>query len=243
VDRKRADLVLVERGVFESRTRARAAIEAGLVSADGQRVDKASHPIGAEARIEARAAHPWVSRGGVKLAHGLDAFGIDAAGRVCLDIGASTGGFAQVLLARGAAHVTAVDVGRGQLHPSLKGEPRLRLLEGTDARALTREMIAPPGLVTADVSFISLTLALPIPLALAAEGAALVALVKPQFEAGRAALSRGGIVRDEADREAACLRVEAFLQGLGWSVLGRVPSPIPGGDGNVEHLIGARRGG
>lgn len=243
VDRKRADLVLVERGLFESRARARAAIEAGLVHADGQRVEKASAGIGAGARIEARAPHPWVSRGGVKLAHGLDAFGIDPAGRVCLDIGASTGGFTQVLLARGAARVTAVDVGRGQLHPSLAGEPRLVMLEGTDARALTRCMLAAPELVTADVSFISLTLTLPVPLALARQGATLVALVKPQFEAGRAALSRGGIVREEADREGACRRVEGFLRDLGWSVLGLVPSPIAGGDGNLEWLIGARRGG
>ena len=239
--RQRADLVLVARGLYESRARAQEAIAAGLVRADGKAVRKASEPIAADARIEAGAAHPWVSRGGVKCAAALDAFGFSPDGRVCLDIGASTGGFTHVLLTRGAARVYAVDVGRDQLHASLRGEPRVVSMEGVDARALTAaDFSAPPSLVVCDASFISLALVLPPALALAAPGAELAALIKPQFEVGRAHVGKG-VVRDAAARERACATISAMLTRLGWSVVGLAPSPIAGGDGNVEYLIGARR--
>lgn len=239
--RKRADLLLVERGFFESRARAQAAIQAGLVTADGRVVRKASEAIEADAAIEAQAPHPWVSRGGVKLEAALDAFRLDPTGRTCLDVGASTGGFTQVLLARGAARVIAVDVGRDQLHASLRADPRVLSLEGTDARSL--DLGALPGPVTllvADVSFVSATIALAPVLPRMAPGAELVCLVKPQFEAGRAALDKNGIVREESARQAACARVETFLREAGWRILGLVPSPVAGGDGNLEYLIGAR---
>lgn len=239
--RKRADLLLVERGYFESRARAQAAIEAGLVTADGRTVRKASEAIEPGAAIEARAPHPWVSRGGVKLAAALDAFGLDPTGRTCLDIGASTGGFTQVLLARGASRVIAVDVGRDQLHASLRADPRVLSLEGTDARNLDLGALPGPiSLLVADVSFVSATIALAPVLAQIAPGVALVILVKPQFEAGRAALDKNGIVREESARQAACARVETFLVEAGWRILGLVPSPVAGGDGNLEYLIGAR---
>lgn len=240
--RCRADLLLVRRGLFESRARAQAAIAAGLVLADGAPVRRPSDLVDEAARITAEAPHPWVSRGGVKLAAALDRFGFDPAAAVCLDLGASTGGFTDVLLARGAARVHAVDVGHGQLHPRLRADPRVVSLEGVDARALTRaEIPEPPGLVVADLSFISARLVLPHALRLAAPAAALVLLVKPQFEAGRAAVSKG-VVRDEAVHRAVCDDLAAFLIGLGWPVLGVVPSPITGGDGNREFLLGARRG-
>ncbi|MFN3686386.1 TlyA family RNA methyltransferase [Salinarimonas sp.] len=239
--RKRADLLLVERGFFESRARAQAAIQAGLVTADGRVVRKASEAVEADAAIEAQAPHPWVSRGGVKLEAALDAFRLDPTGRTCLDVGASTGGFTQVLLARGAARVIAVDVGRDQLHASLRADPRVLSLEGTDARSL--DLGALPGPVTllvADVSFVSATIALAPVLPRMGPGAELVCLVKPQFEAGRAALDKNGIVREESARQAACARVETFLVEAGWRILGLVPSPVAGGDGNLEYLIGAR---
>ena len=239
--RQRADLALVARGLFESRAKAQEAIAAGLVRADGRPVRKASEPISAQARVEAEAPYPWVSRGGVKCAAALDAFGFDPAGRICLDIGASTGGFTHVLLTRGAARVHAVDVGHGQLHASLRGEPRVVSMEGVDARALTAaQLSAPPSLVVCDASFISLALALPPALALAAPGAELAALIKPQFEVGRAHLARG-LVRDATARERACAAISDMLTRLGWTVVGLLPSPITGGDGNVEYLIGARR--
>ncbi|HEX8666094.1 MAG TPA: TlyA family RNA methyltransferase [Beijerinckiaceae bacterium] len=239
--RRRADLLLVERGFFDSRARAQAAIAAGLVSADGASVAKASDRLPADAEIVAEAPHPWASRAGVKLAAGLDAFGIDPAERVCLDLGASTGGFTDVLLARGAAKVYAVDVGHGQLHPRLTGNPRVVSLEGTDARHLTRALVPEPiALAVADVSFISLRLVLPPVLPLLASDAALVALVKPQFEAGRA-FTKKGVVRDEAVHRTVCRETAAFVEALGFTVLGLIPSPILGGDGNREFLIGARR--
>ncbi|GEP02107.1 TlyA family RNA methyltransferase [Methylobacterium oxalidis] len=242
-ERQRADRLLVERGHFESRARAQAAIEAGLVSADGRPVARASDRIAAGARIDARAPHPYVSRGGVKLAAALDAFGLDPRGLVCLDVGASTGGFTDVLLRRGAAHVYAVDVGRDQLHPALRDNPQVTSLEGTDARGLDRGAIPlPPDLMTVDVSFISLRLVLPALVPLLAPDARLAALVKPQFEAGRERIGRGGIVRDEAVHAAVCAEVRACLEGLGVAVLGLVPSPVEGGDGNREFLIGGRRG-
>lgn len=242
MSRKRADLLLVERGYFESRAKAQAAIEAGLVTADGRVVRKASEAIEPGVAIEARAPHPWVSRGGLKLEAALDAFRLDPTGRACLDIGASTGGFTQVLLARGAARVIAVDVGRDQLHASLRADPRVLSLEGTDARSLDLPSIggAPVSLLVADVSFVSATIALAPVLPQLAPGAELVCLVKPQFEAGRAALDKNGIVREESARQAACARVAGFLESSGWRILGLVPSPVAGGDGNLEYLIGAR---
>jgi 23S rRNA (cytidine1920-2'-O)/16S rRNA (cytidine1409-2'-O)-methyltransferase len=239
--RLRADRLLVERGLFESRAKAQAAIEAGLVSANDAAVRKASEEIPVDARLEARAAHPYVSRGGVKLAAALDHFGFDPHGRVCLDVGASTGGFTQVLLERGAARVYAVDVGRGQLHETLRARPEVVGLEETDIRDLSPARLEQhPALITVDVSFISLKLVLPAALALAKRPARSVALIKPQFEAGRAALKKG-IVRDEAVRKAVCEDIAAFVASLGWRVIGVIPSPIAGGDGNVEYLLGAAR--
>lgn len=239
--RRRADLLLVERGLFESRAKARAAIEAGLVSANDASVRKASEEIPLDARLAARAAHPYVSRGGIKLAAALDRFGFDPKDRVCLDVGASTGGFTQALLERGAARVYAVDVGRAQLHATLRARPEVVVLEETDIRNLPAARLgARPDLVTVDVSFISLKLVLPAALALATRPAQLVALIKPQFEAGRAALKKG-IVRDEAVRKAVCDDIAAFVASLGCRVIGVIPSPIAGGDGNVEYLLGAAR--
>ena len=239
---KRADILLVERGYFESRARAQAAIEAGLVKADGESVAKPSARLSEDAAIEAAQPHGYVSRGGVKLEAGLDAFGIDPRGRLCLDIGASTGGFSHVLLLRGAARVTAVDVGHGQLHPSLADERRLVSLEGQDIRKLEAMPDGEaPSLVVIDVSFISLEAVLPAAAGLAAARAELVALIKPQFEVGRTRLKKG-VVRDADARDEACRRIEAKLSELGWTIIGVVPSPIAGGDGNLEFLIGARRG-
>ncbi len=241
--RKRADVVLVERGFFESRAKAREAIAAGLVTVDGTSATRASQMVAGDAILTAKAPYPWVSRGGVKLTHALDAFGIDPGACVCLDLGASTGGFTQVLLSRGAARVYAVDVGHRQLHPKVAADPRVVSLEGTDARRLTRDIVPEPiGLVVADVSFISLKRVLPPVLALCREAATLAALVKPQFEAGRAHL-RKGIVRDPAVHSAVCADIAAFVRGLGFNVTGVVPSPIAGGDGNCEFLIGAMRAG
>jgi len=239
---RRADVVLVERGFYASRSRAQEAIAAGLVTADGRPVRRASEAIPEGAAIRAEEPHPWVSRGGVKLAAALDAFGLDPSGLVCLDIGASTGGFTEVLLARGAARVYAVDVGRGQLHPRVLGHPRVASLESTDARSLDRSLVPDPvDLAVADVSFISLRLVLPAAVALLARRAAMAVLVKPQFEAGPAHV-RKGIVRDEAVRRRVCREIADFVAALGFEVLGPVPSPIEGRDGNREFLLGARRG-
>ena len=239
--RVRIDRLLVERGLFDSRARAQEAIAAGLVKAGGRIVAKASEEVAADAAIDASPAHPYVSRGGLKLAAALDHFKIDPKGRVCLDVGASTGGFAQVLLDRGAARVTAVDVGHGQLHPSLQGRPGLVSLERTDIRTLTAAQLGePPDLIVIDVSFISLKLVLPAALALATTPAQLVTLIKPQFEAGRQAVKKG-VVRDAAVHAAVCDDITAFTDTRGWRVLGVIPSPIEGGDGNVEFLLGAQR--
>jgi 23S rRNA (cytidine1920-2'-O)/16S rRNA (cytidine1409-2'-O)-methyltransferase len=240
-ERRRADRLLVERGLFESRAKAQAAIAAGLVTANGVPVGKASDEIAADAVVQARPEHPWVSRGGVKLAAALDHFGIDPKGRVCLDVGASTGGFTHVLLERSARRIYAVDVGRGQLHQSLRAKPEIVSLEGTDIRALSPAQIPePPDLVLADVSFISLKLVLPPTLALARPPAQLIALIKPQFEAGRAHLKKG-VVRDPQVHQAVCDDISAFVAALGWTVLGVIPSPLTGGDGNREFLLGAAR--
>ena len=243
MQRRRADLVLVERGLFESRARARAAIEAGLVVADADIVGRPSDRIRPDAEIAAEAPHPWVSRGGLKLAAALDAFGIDPAGRECLDVGASTGGFTDVLLARGAARVHAVDVGRGQLHPRLAGDPRVISREETDARGL--DGVVPAGaitLATVDVSFISATLIVPELARCLIDRSQLIVLAKPQFEVGRSGVGRGGIVREPALRQQAVAAIEAELITAGFAIIGSVPSPIAGGDGNVEFLIGAERG-
>jgi 23S rRNA (cytidine1920-2'-O)/16S rRNA (cytidine1409-2'-O)-methyltransferase len=240
--RQRADLLLLERGLFESRAKAQAAIAAGLVSADGVPVRKASEMVDAAAEVIADAAYPYVSRGGVKLAAGLDAFAIDPSGKACLDLGASTGGFTDVLLRRGAAKVYAADVGQGQLHASLARDPRVVSLERTDARRLDAALVPEPiDILVADLSFISLKLALPPTLALLARGGNLVALIKPQFEAGRAHVGKG-VVRDETVQRAVCDDIEAFLRGLGLTALGIIPSPLLGGDGNREFLVGARNG-
>ncbi len=237
--RKRVDIVLIERGFFSSRARAQAAIAAGLVSVGGVALKKPSEEIAESAAIEASAPHPYASRGGVKLAAALDAFGLDPAGFACLDIGASTGGFTDVLLARGARSVVAVDVGHGQLDPRLGADPRVRSLEGLDARALTLEHIGEaPGAIVCDLSFISQRLVLPHVLALAARPAWLVSLVKPQFEVGRAEIVKGR-VRSEAALARACDEVGASVAALGWTVLGVIPSPVLGSGGAKEFLLAA----
>jgi len=239
--RQRADRLLVERGLFDSRAKAQAAIEAGLVTANGITVRKASETIALDANLRATAAYPYVSRGGVKLAAALDHFGFDPRGRVCLDVGASTGGFTHVLLDRGAKHLYAIDVGSGQLHESLRKRPEVVSLEETDIRTFSPARLdTAPDLVVVDVSFISLKLILPAALALAKPVAQLVALIKPQFEAGRAAVKKG-VVRDAAIHTAVCADISAFVASLGWRVLGVMPSPIQGGDGNAEFLLGATR--
>jgi 23S rRNA (cytidine1920-2'-O)/16S rRNA (cytidine1409-2'-O)-methyltransferase len=240
--RKRADIVLVERGFFSSRARAQAAIAAGLVSIGGVALKKASEEVPGDAPIEAEAAHPWASRGGLKLAAALDAFALYPEGLVCLDIGASTGGFTDVLLARNATKVVAVDVGHGQLDPRLAADPRVRSLEGVDARGLTAATLGEtPDAIVVDVSFISQRLVLPHVLKLAGERAWLVSLIKPQFELDRADLVKGRVT-SEAALNRACEAVRAAVEAQGWTVLGLTPSPILGGAGAREFLIGARRG-
>ena len=237
--RQRADRLLVERGLFESRAKAQAAIEAGLVTANERVVRKASEEVPADASLHASAAHPYVSRGGVKLAAAIDAFHFDPKDRVCLDVGASTGGFTQVLLNVGARLVYAVDVGRGQLHETLRTRPDVISLEATDIRNLSPARLDKrPDFVTVDVSFISLKSVLPAAIALAETPAQLVALIKPQFEVGAGATKKG-IVRDPAVHAAICDDIAEFVASLGWRVLGVIPSPIEGGDGNAEFLLGA----
>jgi 23S rRNA (cytidine1920-2'-O)/16S rRNA (cytidine1409-2'-O)-methyltransferase len=238
--RMRIDRLLVERGLFESRAKAQAAIDAGLVVADDMPVVKASATIPLDAVLRAEPAHPFVSRGGVKLTAALDHFGIDPAGLICLDVGASTGGFTDVLLARGARRVYAVDVGQGQLHPRLRAHNEVVSLESTDIRTLAPgRLAAPPELVVIDVSFISLKLVLPAALALTRPPAHLVALLKPQFEAGRKHVKKG-IVRDAQIHAGVGDALARFVDALGWKVLGLIPSPILGGDGNREFLLGAK---
>ncbi|MET0339165.1 MAG: TlyA family RNA methyltransferase [Caulobacter sp.] len=240
--KKRADILLVERGLFDSRAKARAAIEAGGVTAAGAVVAKASDMLAEDVDITAEAAHPWVGRGALKLDHALNLWPITVEGRVVVDVGASTGGFTEVCLTRGAAKVYAVDVGRGQLHPKLAGDPRVADLSGTDARSLDVALIPEtPHLIVSDVSFISLAKALPATLALAAPGADLVALIKPQFEVGRENIGKGGLVKDEAAREKAVDDVLAFLTDSGWVVREAALSPVLGGEGAVEHLVWAIR--
>jgi 23S rRNA (cytidine1920-2'-O)/16S rRNA (cytidine1409-2'-O)-methyltransferase len=212
------------------------------VSADGRVVGKPGELLAEDAELEARAAHPWVGRGALKLVHALDLWSIPVAGRIVLDVGASTGGFTEVCLSRGAARVFAVDVGRGQLHPRVAADPRVTALEGMDARALTvAEIDQSPELLVCDVSFIGLAKALPAALALAAPGAELVALVKPQFEVGPARVGKGGVVANSEARADALAAVAAFLAEAGWPVRASCESPITGGDGNVEFLVWAIR--
>ncbi|HXX08384.1 MAG TPA: TlyA family RNA methyltransferase [Pseudolabrys sp.] len=239
--RQRADILLVERGLFESRAKAQAAIEAGLVTVNKRIVRKASEEIAASAVLQATPVHPYVSRGGIKLAAALEYFHFDPKDRVCLDVGASTGGFTQVLLERGAKLVYAVDVGHDQLHESLRARPGIVVMEETDIRKLSPDRLSDaPDFITIDVSFISLKLVLPPALALAKTAARLVALIKPQFEAGRSALKKG-IVREPAVHTAVCDDIVESVRSLGWRVLGVIPSPIEGGDGNAEFLVGAVR--
>lgn len=239
--RERLDEALVSRGLYPSRSRARDAVLRGTVRVDGEAASKPSQTIGPNnvITIHDEAQH-YVSRAALKLKHGLQHFAIDAKGRHCLDIGASTGGFTQVLLEQGAAHVTAIDVGHGQMKLE---DQRLTLIEGLNARDLSAEHVAHPiQLIVCDVSFISLKLALPPALALAEEGARLVALIKPQFEAGREALGKGGLVTDPLEHERVCREITLFLREQGWRVQGLTASPVEGGDGNREFLIAARKG-
>ena len=240
--RKRVDVLLVERGLFESRARARAAIEAGGVTADGKPVAKASDMIAAGASLSALPAHPYVSRGGVKLAGALELYPIEIEDHVCLDVGASTGGFTEVLLSNGASLVFAIDVGRGQLHPSLRDHPRIVSMEETDIRKFEgKRLPARPDIVVIDVSFISLKAVLPVALSLAAAPMHLLALIKPQFEA-QGKHSKGGIIRDTAVHAQVCDDIKAFAASLGCEDIEVFASPITGGDGNAEFFLGARRG-
>ncbi len=244
MSRQRIDRLLVARGLFESRAKAQAAVEAGLVRADGAVVRRASDMVAADAPVEAEAAHPWVGRGALKLVAALDLWPVAVQGRVVLDVGASTGGFTEVCLARGARRVFAVDVGRGQLHPSLASDARVVNLAATDARRLDSALIPqPPQLVVCDISFIGLAKALPAALGLATPEADLIALVKPQFEVGPGRVGKGGLVREESDRLAALTGVEAFLGDLGWALRGRAESPIVGGEGALEYLLWATKPG
>jgi 23S rRNA (cytidine1920-2'-O)/16S rRNA (cytidine1409-2'-O)-methyltransferase len=238
--RRRADLLLVERGLFASRAKAQAAIAAGLVIANERPVAKASEEIPVDCALQATPAHPYVSRGGVKLAAALDHFRFDPNGRVCLDVGASTGGFTDALLQRGARYVYAIDVGHEQLHPSLHTRNDVVAFEGHDIRSFDHTLLPEaPDLVVIDVSFISLKPVLPAALALARPPAELVALIKPQFEAGRQHLKKG-IVRNSDVHKSVCEHITASIELLGWTVVDVIPSPILGGDGNCEFLIGAR---
>jgi 23S rRNA (cytidine1920-2'-O)/16S rRNA (cytidine1409-2'-O)-methyltransferase len=240
--KRRADLFLVEQGYAPSRSEAQAAIAAGKVFADGEKVTKPAQLLGPRQKISYVPAHPYVSRGALKLAAALGHFDFSPEGRVCLDIGASTGGFAQVLLEKGARRVYAVEVGHGQLHPLIAADPRMVSLEGIDARKLSNEQInETPTALTADVSFISLETALPVAFALMGADAWAVLLVKPQFEAGRAAVGKGGIVRDPHVHKDVCERIRQWMENKGWSVLGLIESPILGGDGNKEFLLSATK--
>ena len=240
----RIDQMLVERGLAESRARAQALIMAGLVFAGENRIAKPGQQLATEAEIEVRGRdHPWVGRGGVKLAQALAQFGLDPTGAVAMDVGSSTGGFTQVLLAHGAAQVYAVDVGTNQLAWKLRQDPRVTVLEQTNARHLNRAMIPRPcDWVVCDASFIGLAKVLEVPLALAAPSCTLVALIKPQFEVRREEVGKGGIVRDPALHARVCGEVRGWLEGEGWQIVGIVPSPITGSEGNVEFLVSASRG-
>lgn len=242
--RQRVDQMLVERGLAESRARAQALIMAGVVFSGERKIDKPGQPLADDQPLEVRGRdHPWVSRGGLKLDHALAHFGWDIAGATVIDVGASTGGFTDVALSRGAARVYAVDVGHGQLAWKLRQDPRVVVLEKLNARHLSAGQVPEPvDLVVCDASFISLKTVLPASLALTRPGARLAALIKPQFEAGRETVGKGGVVRDAEVHAAVCAGIEAWLGTLpGWRVLGVTPSPIEGPEGNREFLIGAER--
>jgi 23S rRNA (cytidine1920-2'-O)/16S rRNA (cytidine1409-2'-O)-methyltransferase len=240
----RADVALVEQGLVDSRARAQALILAGQVLEGTRRVDKPGQLVGGEPLTLRGQDHPWVSRGGLKLVKGLDQFAIDPAGLVCLDVGASTGGFTDVLLSRGAARVYAVDVGHGQLAWKLRSDPRVVVLERTNARYLNAEQVPEPvDLAVCDASFIGLATVLPAALSLVRPGGRLVALIKPQFEVGKGRVGKGGVVRDPALHQEVCDTVSAWLASLpGWRVLGLEESPILGPEGNKEFLIAGQRG-
>ena len=240
----RADQLLVDRGLAESKTRAQALIMAGLVFSDTRKIDKPGQALPDDAPLDVRGRdHPWVSRGGIKLAHGLDHVGWDVTDAVAIDVGSSTGGFTDVLLTRGAARVYAVDSGTNQLAWKLRQDPRVTVLEQTSARILTPAMIDRPcGWVVCDASFIALAKVLARPLELAAPHCRLVALIKPQFEVGRGLVGKGGVVRDPEQHQRVCDEIESWLAAEpGWSVLGVAESPITGPEGNREFLIGGRR--
>jgi 23S rRNA (cytidine1920-2'-O)/16S rRNA (cytidine1409-2'-O)-methyltransferase len=242
----RADQALVDRGLVETRSKAQALIMAGVVFSEEKRIDKPGQQITEETPLEVRGQdHPWVSRGGLKLEKGLKAFAIDPAGMIALDVGASTGGFTDVMLQNGAARVFAVDVGRGQLHWKLRTDERVVVLEATNARHLTAELVPEAiDIVVCDASFIGLEKVLPAALGLARPGAWLVALIKPQFQVGKGEVGKGGVVRDPDLHVRVCDEVAAWLTGeAGWQVQGIVESPITGPQGNVEFLIGARKPG
>jgi 23S rRNA (cytidine1920-2'-O)/16S rRNA (cytidine1409-2'-O)-methyltransferase len=239
----RADQLLVSRGLAESRSRAQALIMAGAVFCGERKLAKAGEMLAEDAPLEVRGKdHPWVSRGGIKLDHALTHFGFDVTGAVALDVGSSTGGFTDVLLSRGASKVYAVDVGTNQLAWKLRQDSRVVVLEQTNARYLTSEQVPEPvDAVVCDASFIGLAKVLQAPLALAKSGASLVALIKPQFEAGRAEVGKGGVVRDPAIHERVCADAKAWVEAQGWVGLGIIPSPITGPEGNIEFLLGARK--
>ncbi len=241
----RVDQLLVSRGLVESRTRAQALIMAGAVFSGERKFAKAGEMLAEDAPLEVRGKdHPWVSRGGIKLDHGLTHFGFDATDAVALDVGSSTGGFTDVLLSRGAAKVYAVDVGTNQLAWKLRQNPRVVVLEQTNARTLDATIIPEPvDIVVCDASFIGLAKVLEAPLKLAKPGATLVAPIKPQFEAGREEVGKGGVVRDPAVHERVCTEAKAWVESRGWAVLGVTPSPITGPEGNVEFLLGAEKNG
>ena len=241
--KRRLDQLLTERGLAESRTRAQALVMAGLVFTGETKLAKSGQQLPEDAPLEVRGRdHPWVSRGGIKLAHALDHFGLDPAGATAMDIGSSTGGFTDVLLSKGASHVFAVDSGTNQLAWKIRQDPRVTVLEQTSARILTASQIDRPcNWVVCDASFISLQKVLDVPLQLAAADCRLVALIKPQFEVGRMEVGRGGVVRDEALHERVCTETREWLEAGGWQVEGIVRSPITGPEGNVEFLISAVR--
>jgi len=239
----RADIYLVENGFYPSRARAQAAIKAGMVSMNGTMIAKPNSKILEGAEVVAEAEHPWVSRGGLKLDHALKVFGINVSGMTALDVGASTGGFTDVLLARGAAKVYAVDVGTGQLHPRIKDDARVVSWESTDARTLRADQFEPaPNIIVCDASFISCLKVLEIPLGIAAAGADLVTLVKPQFEVGRSGIGKGGIVKSQDAALQALDDVKDWVSLQGWAVRGSDTSPITGGSGNTEFLLHAVKG-
>jgi 23S rRNA (cytidine1920-2'-O)/16S rRNA (cytidine1409-2'-O)-methyltransferase len=241
--KERLDQLLVARGLAESRTKAQALIMAGLVYSGEKKLDKAGLQIGVDTELSVRGKeHPWVSRGGVKLAHALKEFSIDVTGAVAIDVGASTGGFTDVLLTHGAAKIYAVDVGHGQLDVKLRNDPRVVVMEETNARHLTGDEIPEPvDFIVCDASFISLKKVLPAALALAKPSARVVTLIKPQFEVGKGEVGKGGVVREPEKHRAVCEDIRRWIEGEGWQVIGISESPLTGPAGNKEFLLYARR--